>query len=443
MLAVRMLGVTVAGVLVGELVSGCGDLLGIEVVSAEAGAGESRVQPSGTTSGTTTGTTSGTDSGPAAMTCIVDVNCAPPASNRVEVFLSGNPSTNPDAAGWKFNKGDVAGAEMPGFVDSAWTAVSLPYSWNAADSGLRPTGTAANPYLGIGWFRKHYTIPSTMAGERIYIQFDESAYITDVFINGTQVGEHVGGYSRFRFDITSVASVGVDNVIAVKVDNSPAVTAGNIWIGGTNAHTPPLSGDFTLFGGIERDVRILATDNLAITPLDFGGPGVYMNWDATSGMFTAKVRLLNASTSPVTASVKVDILNEDNSVFQSFTGGMQSVPPAGTMGTTADAIITGTVMSPHLWDGLADPYVYHVNITVMNGAAEVRDAIVQPFGFRSYRMDPNIASRSTASPTRFVACACTSFRRTAASRRSVRALLASSRTWTPSTPVSSTPISPC
>jgi beta-galactosidase len=322
--------------------------------------------------------------------CIVDVNCAPPPSNREEVFLSGNPSTNPDAGGWKFNKGDVAGAEMPGFADSTWMGVNLPYSWNAADGGLRPTGMAANPYLGIGWFRRTYKIPADMMGKRIYIQFDESAYITDVYINGTQVGEHVGGYSRFRFDITSVAKPGMDNVIAVKVDNSAAVTASNVWIGGTNAHTPPLSGDFTLFGGIERDVRILATDNLAITPLDFGGPGVYMNWDGVSQMFTARVRLLNAGTATVNASVKVDILKEDNSVVQSFTG-MQSVDPGGTMGTYHEATISGMVTSPHLWDGLADPYVYHVNITVTNvtNGNMVTDAIVQPFGFRSYKMDPS------------------------------------------------------
>jgi beta-galactosidase len=314
----------------------------------------------------------------------------PPASNREEVFLSGDPATNTNAAGWRFNKGDAPGAEMPAFGDSAWTAINLPYSWNNVDGALRATGTQPNPYLGIGWFRRHYTIPSDMAGKRIYIQFDEAEYITDAYINGTHVGRHIGGYARFRFDITSAAKPGMDNVIAVKVDNSAAVTASNVWIGGTNANTAPLSGDFTLFGGIERDVRILATDNLAITPLDFGSPGVYMtasNVSSASADFTAKVRLLNAGTSAVTASVKVDILDEDNSVFQSFTG-MQTVPPAGTMGTTADAIITGTVMNPHLWKGLADPYVYHVNITVMNGTT-VTDAIVQPFGFRSYVMDPN------------------------------------------------------
>jgi beta-galactosidase len=181
----------------------------------------------------------------------------------------------------------------------------------------------------------------------------------------------------------------MDNVIAVKVDNTAAVTPSNVWIpSSTNVHTPPLSGDFTLFGGIERDVRILATDNLAITPLDYGGPGVYMNWDAVSGKFTARVRLLNAGTAAVMATVKVDILDVDGSVFQSFTQ-TASVASSGTMAMYQEVTLGGMLTNPpHLWDGLNDPHVYHVNISVLNAANTTTDAIVQPFGFRSYSMDP-------------------------------------------------------
>jgi beta-galactosidase len=306
-------------------------------------------------------------------------------SNRAEVFLSGDPSANPDAAGWKFNKGDVMGAEAPTLDDSGWTGISVPYTWNALDGENGPITTPAY-YTGIGWYRKHYTIPSSMMGKRIYLQFDESAYLTDVYLNGMHVGTHAGGYARFRFDVTSLAMVGADNVIAVKVDNSAAVSPSNIWIGGTTADVAPLSGDFTRFGGIERDVRVLATDNLAITPLDFGGPGVYLKADsvsASSAMFTATVRLLNMNTAAKTASVEVDLLDEMNNTVQAFTG-MQAVPA----GMTADAVVSGQVMSPHLWNGLADPYVYHVNVIVKDGTT-VTDAIVQPFGFRSFSLDPN------------------------------------------------------
>ena len=318
--------------------------------------------------------------------CIVNVSCTPPASNRAEVFLTGDPSTNPDAAGWLFNKGDVTGAQAPTFNDSGWTSLEVPYTWNQLDGQDGPITTPAY-YTGIGWYRKHYTIPASMTGKRIYLQFDASAYLTDVYVNGTHLGQHAGGLSRFRYDMTSVANIGADNVIAVQADNSAAVSSTNVWLGGTTANVAPLAGDFTLFGGIERDVRVLATDNLAITPLDFGGPGVYLlasNVSATSATFTATVGILNMNTAAATASVEVDLLDETNTTIQSFTG-TQMV----AAGATANAVLSGQVSNPHLWNGLADPYMYHVNVIVKNGTT-VTDAIVQPFGFRSYTLDPNM-----------------------------------------------------
>jgi beta-galactosidase len=61
---------------------------------------------------------------------------------------------------------------------------------------------------------------------------------------------------------------------------------------------------------------------------------------------------------------------------------MQSVPA----GMTVPIAVGGTVANPHLWNGLTDPYVYHANVIVKNGPL-VTDAIVQPFGFRTYKFD--------------------------------------------------------
>jgi beta-galactosidase len=418
----------------------------------------------------------GGGTGLAASTCIVDFNCPPPPSNRQEVFLSGDPSINPDAAGWKcsvppvvvsgtgqgntqrpagFTTGDVAGADQAAFTgDASWTSVNLPYTWNNIDGQDGPYAELpANPYYtGIGWFRKHYTIPSSMTGKRIYIQFDEAEYTTDVYINGTHVGTHQGGYARFRFDITSVVNIGQDNVIAVKVDNSEAVDLNNNWIGGTatnpkpNDNVPPISGDFTLFGGIERDVRILATDNLAITPLDFGSPGVYLSATPPSSPggpwnFTARVKLLNMGTAAINANVEVDILEEATAATTGADAGAEAAAEAGAdagaeagaeaganAGAEAGAAVaggngvvlqtftatamvqptadptspqevdlTGQVANPHLWNGLSSPYVYHVNVIVKDGTT-VTDAIVQPFGFRSYTFDPNTGFTLNGNP---------------------------------------------
>jgi beta-galactosidase len=317
----------------------------------------------------------------------------PPASSRVDVIID---------QGWKFNRGDVPGAEAPAFDDGAWASLDLPYTWNAdsqwhdtmqpafGDGENGPT-TTPGYWRGVSWFRKHYTIPAdTMKDKKIYLQFDGSAYITDCWVNGTKVGTHSGGYSAFRFDITAAAKVGQDNVIAVKVDNTQSVAGAKPYAfvkpPASTANVPPRTGDFTMFGGIYRDLHVLATDPLAISPMDYGSSGVYLkptNVSAASADLSVTVKLLNGNAAAKTATVTVDILDADGKTVQTLTG-MQSV--AAGMG--ADLVINDKVANPHLWNGLADPYVYHANVTVKDGD-RVTDAVQQPLGFRSFSFDAN------------------------------------------------------
>jgi len=309
-----------------------------------------------------------------------------PTSHRIDTLIG-------DA--WKFNKGDVPGAEVPGFSDVSWASISVPHTWNAIDGQDGPTTTPAY-YRGIGWYRRHLMIPGNMMGMKIYLQFDGSAYISDVWVNGKPVGTHKGGYAAFRFDITAAAVVGADNVIAVKVDNAEAVSPANNWIGGTMADVAPLSGDFTFFGGIQRPVHVLATDLLAISPMDFGSPGVYLkaaNVSAASADVTATVRLLNGNTSDRMASVDVQIFESGAMTpLQTLTATVNVPANQG-----ADAVVTGKVMNPHLWNGLADPYVYQVAVVVKDGAT-VTDSIQQPFGVRSYTVNPNTGFSLNGNP---------------------------------------------
>src|SRR5689334_3254761 len=83
----------------------------------------------------------------------------PPASNRVDGNIN---------SAWKFIRQDVAGAQNTGFDDSAWSGISLPHTWNNMDG----QDGGNNYYRGIGWYRKHYTVPAGYAGRRLFLQFD-------------------------------------------------------------------------------------------------------------------------------------------------------------------------------------------------------------------------------------------------------------------------------
>src|SRR5882724_1677832 len=299
--------------------------------------------------------------------------------------MSGRVDTNIDA-GWKFNKADVQGAEATAFADTAWTTLSLPHTWNNMDGQDGPLTTPAY-YRGVGWYRKHYTPPADLMGKKIYLQFDAAAFIADVYLNGTKLGSHNGGFSIFRFDVTTSLKLGMDNVIAVRVDNSQAVTATyNVVPGASTANVSPRSGDFTFFGGLYRDVHILATDNLAISPMDMGSTGVYLtptNVTAASADLSVKVKLSNGGATAKMAAVDVNLVDAAGMPVQTLST-MQNVPAGGI----ADAVITGKVMNPHLWNGLPDPYVYHANVVVKDGTI-VTDAVQQSVRFRSFSFDPN------------------------------------------------------
>jgi beta-galactosidase len=354
---------------------------------------QAAVQPQGT---------GGTGGGrPDASTVITHYDTVPAADGGV-VFASNTRTDLFDGTinkGWKFLPPDpnaaAPDAHDTGFDDSQWQTVDLPHSWNELDGEDGPR--TEPPYVrGVGWYRKHYTVPASMANQQVYLQFDASAYITDVWVNGTSVGQHKGGYAAFRFDVTGVAMPGQDNVIAIKVDNSDGM-AGTTWLeGAPMSLVAPLAGDFTMFGGIYRDLHVLSTNALAISPMDFGSSGVYLNAKnvtAAGADFEAKVMLANAGSSDKTATVEVQILDAEGKNVLWELSGTKDVPPfKPTDGTDLNQegpsiLLTGYLANPHLWDGLADPYVHRVNVLVKDGGTVV-DSVQVPFGFRSHSIDP-------------------------------------------------------
>jgi beta-galactosidase len=285
----------------------------------------------------------------------------PPASNRAIVNLDST---------WKFNLADVSGAQNISFNDAAWTSINLPHTWNNLDG----QDGGGNYYRGIGWYRKHFTVSSSYSGRKLYLKFSGANQVADVYVNGTLIGEHKGGYAAFCFDITSAAIVGADNVLAVKVNNA------------SSTDIPPLSADYTFFGGIYRDVNLLVTDLLAVTPLDYASPGVYCKTPAVSAS-SATIRIVskirNANTSAKTTTVTTVIADASGATVATLTGS-QSIAASSSY----DFVQSTTIATPHLWNGFANPYLYRVYVQVSDGTTTT-DVVDQPLGIRFFSVDPN------------------------------------------------------
>ena len=273
-------------------------------------------------------------------------------------------------SGWRFLAAD-AQASSAELDDSAagWSAITLPHTYNALDG----QDGGGDYYRGPSWYRSHLPAFEKRSGRRYYLQFDGANAVADLYVNGSSLGQHRGGFSSFRFDATDALHAG-DNVIAVRVDNAAA------------ADIPPLTADFTFFGGLYREVHLLDVDELHVDLDDSGSSGVYLSTSDVSGAgaeLSARVRVSNAAAEARSTSVTVSVLDETGQAVASLSD--QVEVPAGQ---TSEVTLTGHVTSPHLWQGRQDPYLYTASVELRAGGKRT-DLVQQPFGFRSFRVDPN------------------------------------------------------
>lgn len=297
----------------------------------------------------------------AATTSLIAETYTPPANHRSDILLTND---------WRFIRQDVPGAQKIGFDDSRWTSVNLPHTWNNLDG----EDGATNYYRGPGWYRLHYHLTADYSGRQFFLKFDGAFSVADLYVNGSFVGEHCGGFAAFAFDATRYLRAGRDNVIAVKVNNA------------FRNDIPPLSADFTFDGGLYRPARLLVTDRVQISPLDFASPGVYLkptNVSSNAADLQVTTVVSNATRQAQTVTVRAVVVDADANIVDVLTNTTRLRARSGS-----SLVAAATVSRPHLWNGLSDPYLYRVFVELWNGKSPV-DLISQPLGFRSCHIDPN------------------------------------------------------
>ncbi|HLA85520.1 MAG TPA: glycoside hydrolase family 2 TIM barrel-domain containing protein [Thermoguttaceae bacterium] len=274
---------------------------------------------------------------------------------------------------WQFLKGGLDQAAAS--EDAGWEKVALPHTWNLADG----SNGKGDYYRGVGWYRKRLTIPREDAGRRVFLRFGAVGKAADVYVNDVHVGRHEGAYAAFCFDITDCVKFGEENLIAVKADNSPTNTLPII----------PLSGDFTQWGGIVRDVKLLTLEPIHVTPMDFASPGVYLTTkdvSEPSARVEIKTMVRNATASPREITVKITVYDADGQVVATDSL-KQMVSPNGDR-PAFPFLQEFSIDKPHLWNGVKDPYLYRVAVEV-SADGKTTDHVEQPLGLRYYHVDPN------------------------------------------------------
>ncbi len=274
---------------------------------------------------------------------------------------------------WKFTPENVRSSEITGFDDTKWANISLPHTWNAEDSFDDKPGY----YRGTSWYRKKIKVDQKLRGKRIFIYFEGVNQVADLFLNGKFVGNHIGGYTAFAFDITehiNRAAPDFENVLAVRVNN---VSSDNF--------PPSATADFNFYGGIYRDVYLIATDPVHISVTDYASPGVYIDTpQVTEEKASVKIRgkVANDSSAKRKVKIKNTIFDRENVKVAET----ESVVEIEAQKEADFEQIIPEIKKPQLWSP-DSPYLYSVATEIYDENDRVIDAVKNPLGFRWFNFD--------------------------------------------------------
>ncbi len=235
------------------------------------------------------------------------------------------------------------------YHDGSETVVNIPHTWNNIDG----QDGGDDYYRGTCVYEKDFTAPALCESERLYIEFAGVNASAKVVLNGQTVVTHDGGYSTFRVDVTDYLAD--ENHLVVEVDNSK------------NDRVYPQKADFTFYGGIYRDVKLITVNQYHFDMDHFGGRGLAVCPEVGGEDAAIWVRTWHNAAK---GTVKIVLKDADGKIV-------------GTGGDTDETIV---IQKVHLWHGIEDPYLYTCEATLsVNG--EAVDFVSCRFGVRSFRID--------------------------------------------------------
>lgn len=234
--------------------------------------------------------------------------------------------------------------------------VNLPHSWNtdpATESHLLET---------IGNYVYPLYVPTDWAAKRIFLKFYGVQCVTDLFVNGAHVGNHVGASAAFTFEITDRIRYGEENQLLVSVNNN------------TSNDFLPTGSDMNFYGGIYRPVELIITESTAISPLYLGTDGILIHpysvtADRVSG--EAEVHLISKGASNCRLHTTITAPSGEEVFAKTQQVRLDGRP----------AMIGFEVEHPLLWDP-EHPDLYEVTVRVLDGERELDRRSVRT-GFRS------------------------------------------------------------
>lgn len=264
--------------------------------------------------------------------------------------------------GWQFRLGNET------TVAGGWEQVSIPHTWNAADCDDDAEGF----HRGAGIYRRVLMIDPAWIGKRLTLHFEGANTYAEVRINGKLAGSHCGGSTAFAFDITEWVVAGA-NQLEVLVDNTH------------NPDIPPLSADYTFFGGLYRDVALIVTEQQQISTTHYASSGVYLTTpkvDATTAEVAIRTMLTNGAEKAARVQLRHRIFDPAGRCVAEATDEVRLDAKA----VNQEVAMQCAIAEPQLWD-VETPHLYRVVTTLSDKSGNLLDEVSNPLGVRTIRFD--------------------------------------------------------
>ena len=254
---------------------------------------------------------------------------------------------------WGFSKEAV---EVPTTMPERWNWVNLPHTWNNIDG----QDGGNDLYRGTAFYAKELEKMDLPKADRYFLEIQGANSSAILYVNGKKLANHDGGYSTWRVDITDVLED--KNLFVFEVDNSP------------NDRVYPQNADFTFYGGLYRNVNIIAVNESHFDLEYYGAPGIKV---------TPKVVGENAK---VEVEVFVKNVKENQKLIYTLKDA------EGNVVVEQETLASQTVASleienVHLWHGRKDPYLYTAEV-YLKSEDEVLDNVSTRFGCRTFEIHP-------------------------------------------------------
>lgn len=249
-------------------------------------------------------------------------------------------------------------------------SVNIPHCWNADDTRDDTPGY----YRGLCTYRKSVLLTEDLSDKNLYVRFEGAYQDATVLVNGREAGRHIGGTTAFCFNITPMVKPGY-NFFEVRLDNSH------------NEAIPPLSADYTFFGGIYRDIELIFTPKVQLSTTHYATSGVYVSTPEVSEA-KSRVRITAYLTNATASSQDLTLEHRAYAPDGTLAGTVRTRVKLPAASENVPVAAEMELTDCRLWSP-DTPQLYRLETALLERkSGACIDEVANRFGLRYFRFDP-------------------------------------------------------